>query len=263
MNTRKQHPHVNIRQSRIILTDDMGGHGLLEIKELSPRFVPNPNPRPAYPPFGGFSSPAYHAYCNWTAGHIEYDDFAVQGVDFKDCYYPNFALKDYGNGVILPASVAAGTKFKTKAAAAEFADRWIAAGCPGIGLESAAEYQRRMRDAASAYAVGKAAYWFSQMTDTDLVRVSEMALDTISRRAEKEAKAAATRAAKAAKATAKAEAAKAKAEAQAAKVKAKAEAAKAKAEAQAAKAAKVRAKAEAQAAKGQGLKATDSSVGAI
>lgn len=133
MSARKRVAHATFtsHNDRVGLTDDFGGVGWVQVQPKSQNFIPNPVPRPPYPG-SGYGSAAYQAYYNWQHGTYEYWDYVVQGVDAADQYHPSFALRDYGNGLVLPASLDAATKFKTLAEAAALAERWMAAGCPGM-----------------------------------------------------------------------------------------------------------------------------------
>jgi hypothetical protein len=226
--------------NRVELTDEDGGVGYLIVEGIGhPRYVQDPPP------------PGYR-YGYWNGGHYEYDHWRVVGTTVPETYPQSFALKHYqvadGPGFVLPASVAGATLYGTREEAVALAERWIAAGGPGLGLEHPEVTKRRRLEAQSAYARGKAEYWFSQMTDEDLVKLGELAQEYIAKRVERAAKAAARAEEKKRKAAEKAHVAAEKAAAKAEKARVAAEKAAARAEKKAASDAK---KAEREAKKAQ------------
>lgn len=191
----------------IELTDEHGGSGQLRIMGVGRgRWVQDTTSR-------------------WAHGRYEYDEYQVFGKGTPDEYEMTFSLKLYPEGFIRPASLAGATKLKLKAEAISLAEKWLAEGGPGLQLEHPEETQRRRREARSAYQLSKITRSLSSLTDEDLTKLSEVALRTITKRAENAAKEAAKAEAKRLKAAEKARVAAEKA----AKKKAREEAAAAKA----------------------------------
>lgn len=178
---RKKHPGEDLANYYgAELTDDFGGSGRIKVVSTDSRYVPNPAPQPAYGTSG---------YWNYNRGHYEYFGWTVQVDSLKNRHFQgSCALRLYPEGFILPASVDAATKFDTQQEAVDFAEKWLAAGGPGVGLETPKETRTRELAERSAYMYPQVTKMLSALTDEDLVRVAEAAHARIAKRAETEAK---------------------------------------------------------------------------
>lgn len=201
---RKRHSHskfdLNSYNSRFEITDEHGGSGWLFLVGMGQGRIEY-EPRPA-----GTVSIYWHPR-SWYV----HEWYRVEGTDTPDAYPARFALKLSEGGVVLPMSLANGTRCSSADEANALVETWLAAGGSGLCLEHPDVTKRRRLEAHSNYAHGKASYWFSQMTDEDLLRLSTDATAYITKRVEIAAKAAARAAAKQAKAEEKAKIAAAKA----------------------------------------------------
>lgn len=176
------------------ITDEFRGAGMIQVEGAGhQKWVPHP------PPAGTPSWRHNYSY----GGHYEYEYFRVRV--WPTPGYQDFCfLKLYPEGFTLPSSQEGATQFATEAEAVDLAQKWLAAGGPGLELERPEETQRKARERKSAYAYGKAAHWLSQLSDADLMKLSEAAAGYIAVRQEKAAKAAAREEAKRARAAEKA-----------------------------------------------------------
>lgn len=173
---RKKNPLdiLSFEQS-IALTDDRRGSGQLRLVPLKSEYRANPNPRPNY------GDPNYY---NWSWGEYVHSDYVVRGDMLGSKYFsPTFELKRHEGGVILPVSLTRGTVFATEAEARVFGEEWLAAGAPGIQLETPAETKQRELEQRSAAYYPEAARVLSSLTDEDLLRLAEAATNLIAKRA--------------------------------------------------------------------------------
>lgn len=195
------------------IVDEFGGSGSLRVEGVGQgTYVQEPRPT---------NIPAWQHW--YGRGHHEYPHYRVVGSAFPDTYERGFSLKVYEGGLVLPASVDGATLVTSINEANALADKWLAAGGPGLGLEHPDATKQRRLEANSSYALGKASHWLGQLTDADLTKLAEMATDCIAKRAERTAKAAAKLAEKQLKAAEKARIAAEKLAVKAAKEAAKAE----------------------------------------
>lgn len=233
---RKKHAHLKLDNANSIeMTDSHGGSGHIKVEGVGQGRVVYDAPEPPKNSWGGYSHRPYH---------YEYDHWRVVGTAVPEGYPMVFGLKVYDDGgrATLPASLAGTTLFKTKDEAAACGEAWLAAGGPGLALESLAETQTRHRAERSAGVYSKIARMVSGLTDEDLLKLSESALKTVTKRAEKFEADRSKREEKARKAVEKVRVAEEKAQKKAAVVAAKALKDAAKAQKQAAAAAKLASK---------------------
>lgn len=216
----KTHPSQRLLpEGRIDLTDARQGCGQLWLMGVGQ---------------GRYERPAN----GWGYGKYVYDTYMVVGRTSPDEYEASFGLKDYGNGVVLPASLTGASVFKIADEATALGEQWLAAGAPGLALQDMTEILRARKEARSRAVSAKIHRMMSGLVDADLRKLADRAVQLISQRAETEAKAAARAEAKRQKALEKAAKEAAKAQKQAEREATKAAKAQKQAEREAAKAAK-------------------------
>jgi hypothetical protein len=203
------------QQNYIEIRDSNEGSGKLNMDRIGETYFVKEEP-----------PPNYSSYWRTNYGHYEAKHYRITGSCTASGYPYVFGLKAYPDGSVLPCSIEGSTLCTSLDEVNNLLTRWIDAGGPGIVLESPEEAKQRFATEHSIYAFGKAKYWFNQLTDEDLQKLSVEALEFIQKRVEKKAKAEARLLAKKAKeeekAKAKEEAKKAKEEAKKAKEEAKA-----------------------------------------